>query len=81
MFLGARTLNLPQSVLEKASVLGLFPFTVFLVLMLLGGSKFFLALLAGLVTMEDAASDFFRRLSPAAADWSSVSSRARRKLK
>jgi hypothetical protein len=81
VLLGARTLNLPQSVLEKASGFWPFPFTALLVWTLLGGSKFFLALLAGLVTVGDAASDFFRRLSPAAAGWSSVSSRARRRLK
>jgi hypothetical protein len=81
VLLGARTLNLPQSVLEKASGFWPFAFTALLVWTLLGGSKFFLALLAGLVTVGDAASDFFRRLSPAAAGWSSVSSRARRRLK
>jgi len=79
--LEARTLNLPLSVLEKASTLGPFPFTVLLAWALFGSSTLFLVLLAGLVTVGSAASDFFRRLSPAAGDGSSVSSRARRRLK
>jgi hypothetical protein len=59
----------------------LFPFAVLLAWTLLGGSTFFLHLLAGLVTIEGDASVFFRRLSPAADDGSSVSKRARRRLK
>jgi len=79
--LEARTLNLPLSVLEKASTLGPFPFAVLLAWTLFWSSTFFFILVTGLITVGGAVSHFFRRLSPTAGDGSSVSSRARRRLK